>query len=59
MDRTAEGRRQGLAGWANRPLINGHIRLGNDEYWIKVDQSAGIVAYWEKYEDMYEPTRPT
>lgn len=43
-------RRSGLAEWCGRPLLNGKIAVGVDDYTVNVDRQTRSVVYWEKYE---------
>ena len=47
-------RRDGLAQWCDRELIDGTIVVNVDDYWIKVDPKTGKVVYWEHYPDSRE-----
>ena len=47
-------RRDGLAQWCDRELIDGTIAIDADDYWIKVDPQTGKVVYWEHYPDIRE-----
>jgi hypothetical protein len=47
-------RRSGLADWCDRPLLQGRIVVGSDEYWVTVDRETQPVVYWEEYAGMYD-----
>lgn len=46
-------RRIGVAKLVNRTHIDGRMRSGAEDYWIKADPDGGQVVYLEVYEDQY------
>ena len=44
-------RRDHLANYAGRELADCRLRLGSDDYWIKIDPIAGSVVHWEVYDE--------
>ena len=47
-------RREGLAGWCDRQLIDGTVVVDANEFWVKVDPQTNEIVYWEEYANQRE-----
>ena len=52
-------RRSDLTQWCDRPLIDGRVIVGPDEYTIRVDRQTQSVVHWEKIADIHQTGHPT
>lgn len=44
-------RRTGLAPFCGVRLIDGHVRVGASDFWVKIDPRTRQVVYWEEHRD--------